>query len=1195
MSGINNNQFFQLNSKRFIQIAPTKQVVENACGEGEKEIEEVASVLNTERELDKISFMDIDQKLFIDLNNITIISSVKTKQEAEKSDEESSIVNDGIPAENTSNDDEIGHVDDNTEIECTATRSYSKDTLKNVYNLSDKDISNFFEIQGDKYVIKKSAVKSCFDKEDIDTVQNLFDAIKNIGYTEGYVRGAYGFSQEPVDKFLILVNQNPKRYTLNQEAIKAQFPDSDFKTLGQLKEAIESNNITTQTDTTDIIEDLPSYTKDKLMNTYKFSGQDISIYFIENDGKYVVNNSFIKESLSNQNIRTVEELLNCLQDAQYSDGIVRGLFGFDDDASDEFLNITTDGKYVLDKEALKNAFPDEDIKSLGQLKQAIQNYGPISTLSDEKKSQFLIDLKSGFLNGDADWGFAKLAPSEEQVEDLYQKLLADEDIINFAGKPTEFKKLIKAKSAELIKDIRDQITLFTEGELKGRQGMSELAIQLFFNKDENGNYKMDMEKINNFWGDCYKRDNMEKLKDFVNNCGLGKKRNNQVFQYIIDTLKNDGSCLGVSNLSPELTENELESLYWRLVNRFEKGDKSLYDVETTIRDILPDIMNNIELGRFEAKIDGDEFDRNVTRSELLEHVNSYRELLKTEFCSYDEYHLGYRCKYTEKYIDDMLDFIIGELGIENGSSTNNMASLNTLFNLKDVLADVKNNINILTSGGSPLPYGLHQYKNLHDSGAEVINKKINEWQKSNRISEKYFAKIFTDFFNDTGLDDNEREQYLKKLAREFYPKYMEYDQYNDTVENYGGTVDLVTVLESYNLSELYTKLQSERKNIRHIDQSEIDATTTVNNLDKLFSGRTSMDAKYIFEHLDEMLISSEPDIRNFAQILSQEMTTLDQPGGRCCSKQQKINSIKWMLVLLNEELGNQDSLKGTLTQDVFKKLGDNAFDKIRNIQSSQKYVNCYLADIDGEIGDFRQGKNGTGDCWLLSGIAAINSTPAGKQLIKDSIKWSSDYTAITITFPASGDSVTVTLEELINADPDLGSGKYNYGDNDVLAIVLAYEKLYGDIEGDDGDTFLRKFLPNADHNCEKASGIDDLFSMVGGIFGIGDNADIDEDNVIRYLQNILRAKQSGHNVAATFSLFTSGDTNYTWTTVDGKQGSANLDHGGMFEWGGHTFAITDITSTTVTFINPWQSTKSYTVAWHEFAKIGIGEIAWSVW
>jgi len=395
-------------------------------------------------------------------------------------------------------------------------------------------------------------------------------------------------------------------------------------------------------------------------------------------------------------------------------------------------------------------------------------------------------------------------------------------------------------------------------------------------------------------------------------------------------------------------------------------------------------------------------------------------------------------------------------------------------------------------------------------------------------------------------------------------------------------------------------------NIKHMSSLDIQNAETI-DINELFKSSNFLNAEYIEEHLSEMLLSNDPGIRKLATMINDycRETVTFQDGTTAkfdrYTKAEKQDRIKWLIALLNQQCGvqnpngNPSTTNVGLTSELLNKLGNNVFDKVEEVINSQKLEKCLLADIDGVIDRFQQGGQGTGDCWLLSGIAAINATPAGKELLANAIKWNSDYTAITVTFPRTGDSVVITVDELINADPDLGNDKYNNGDNDVLALVLAYEKLYGEINGDDGDTFFKKFLPNANHNKEKASGIDDLFAVVGSVFGGGGRVDLTEGHVKDYLQSILNAKTNGQNVAATFCLFTGGDTTFRWTTTDGEHKSNELDHGGMFDWGGHVYAITDITETTVTFINPWDSSKAYTVTWDEFASIGIGEMAWSTW
>ena len=71
----------------------------------------------------------------------------------------------------------------------------------------------------------------------------------------------------------------------------------------------------------------------------------------------------------------------------------------------------------------------------------------------------------------------------------------------------------------------------------------------------------------------------------------------------------------------------------------------------------------------------------------------------------------------------------------------------------------------------------------------------------------------------------------------------------------------------------------------------------------------------------------------------------------------------------------------------------------------------------------------------------------------------------------------------------------------------------------------------------------------------------------------------------TFAFLNSGNASYSWTTTDGET------HGFDMNMSGHVFAVTEITSTTITFVNPWNSDIEYTVTWDEFLEMGISQIS----
>ena len=82
-----------------------------------------------------------------------------------------------------------------------------------------------------------------------------------------------------------------------------------------------------------------------------------------------------------------------------------------------------------------------------------------------------------------------------------------------------------------------------------------------------------------------------------------------------------------------------------------------------------------------------------------------------------------------------------------------------------------------------------------------------------------------------------------------------------------------------------------------------------------------------------------------------------------------------------------------------------------------------------------------GDCWLLSDINALNQTDWGKKIIHDAIVPDEDGGGVTVKFPGSPLSQTdfhISEKEIEEAKK---SGHYSTGDDDMLALELAVEKI----------------------------------------------------------------------------------------------------------------------------------------------------------
>lgn len=240
--------------------------------------------------------------------------------------------------------------------------------------------------------------------------------------------------------------------------------------------------------------------------------------------------------------------------------------------------------------------------------------------------------------------------------------------------------------------------------------------------------------------------------------------------------------------------------------------------------------------------------------------------------------------------------------------------------------------------------------------------------------------------------------------------------------------------------------------------------------------------------------------------------------------------------------------------------------------------------INGEI-DESVSQGGTGDCWILTGVLALNSSEIGKQIIKESIQVNNDG-SVTVHFKGLGVSYTISADEIKKHDTDnIKNDAYSNGDNDMLVLELATKKLMADIAS--GKVKLNVPADSVEAIYNEDGGIEGGFAQNMIYYLTGEQADfayaygkeqkgLPADEVINFLKN---AYKNGNSVL-TFGVYGSG---HNATEIDGTPYKLNIS-------GGHALAITNLTATTVTFVNPWDSTKEYTMTYEEFAKLGIGMI-----
>ncbi|MBQ8476032.1 hypothetical protein IJ531_03120 [bacterium] len=244
-----------------------------------------------------------------------------------------------------------------------------------------------------------------------------------------------------------------------------------------------------------------------------------------------------------------------------------------------------------------------------------------------------------------------------------------------------------------------------------------------------------------------------------------------------------------------------------------------------------------------------------------------------------------------------------------------------------------------------------------------------------------------------------------------------------------------------------------------------------------------------------------------------------------------------------------------------------------------------INSINGEIDEAVSQGSMTGDCWLLSSIISMTQDEKGREIIKNSITVNSDDT-VTVSFKGIGVSYTLTEAEITKYDTDNKSyDPYSNGDNDMLVLELAAEKLWKDLRK--GNIELDTDDENITYTGE-GGGIDDgglPSQMIYYLTGVKSKEYYYQDThamEAKYIYKILENTLNAPNTILNFGIY---DNLHTCKLTDGS--TFSLDVGS----GGHALAVTKVTNSTVTFVNPWDSTVEYCATWEEFANLKIGYIA----
>ena len=652
-----------------------------------------------------------------------------------------------------------------------------------------------------------------------------------------------------------------------------------------------------------------------------------------------------------------------------------------------------------------------------------------------------------------------------------------------------------------------------------------------------------------------------------------------------------------------------------MYNLLYTDDRYLNEDEKKLKDALWSIENSENDNSENYNMSG------ISMSEYEEKINEYSGLFKN--------YLKSKFNYSDCFISSILDFAKENIHPKCFGSI-------IIGSIKGYIKEFEENIFKLIQ----VPKMVRSYiTNEPGKESEIVftcdetvyyekQQTLFEYSQDRGYKDQIAAETFLNFFLDSGSNSEVQTQYLLSLLKDIKYKlnlyYFEMNAFMRIVfkriaehlgiqrDKYGNFLLSESDFNKFNskfgnfdsswVDEIYEIIQEEAAKIN----SNVDPFPTEINTDILFADCENMDADYIFEHLDEMLLSNDGGVRRFAQIITDAIEmfkgmSIDTKNSiyNCSLETQKKDLIKWIITFMNDKAGSTNSTSSTLSIETINKLNNqDIFNKLNEFINSEDFIRAYAFNIDGIIEEVDQDR--LGDCYLLSAIRSLVSSAAGKEMVKNAITLADDYSYATIYFAGVDKYITITFEEFIAAfDTNDDERVYSVSsDHDVVLIELAMEKLigYNDLNnGGQAKDFWNRFIKSGEYHRDWPHGLDDLGNTVWGfITGEGGSVDISDSTVKSRLEQIWNKKQTGKNFAATFSFYSFNDTTYTWTTVNGEKCSyTEKGSGSAFSntGSGHAFSIVDITATTVTFANPWDSANQvWTVSWEEFARMGISAI-----
>lgn len=468
------------------------------------------------------------------------------------------------------------------------------------------------------------------------------------------------------------------------------------------------------------------------------------------------------------------------------------------------------------------------------------------------------------------------------------------------------------------------------------------------------------------------------------------------------------------------------------------------------------------------------------------------------------------------------------------------------------------------------------------------------YNKDGSINQGIFFTFMTNYLRDAIFGGQLNESELKVLYEKILKKFAGSNYNNGQVAlNPNGNNTTNYVNNKYDndnngswFDDFYRAMMEVAAEVNVINLDEVKDEDI--NLDTLFGGESSISTSDIHNNANTYLLSNEPAVR---LIFGELINASDKYN--ITTDADNLDLMNVFVQMINKEAGVADTLdnKGNqiLTREALTKyLEKHSIQELKDFIQGTGLRDAYFEStfkINGEIEGFHQADSG--DCWFLSGVMSLNSSPEGKEIIKNAIKYDPETGKYSVTFygGVEGNGIFKSWCQEVNTIEFTKEELF-----DLMATGL-YSKIQKSPDGTlDWDLFL---LEVATKILREEQGVTTYLNFAE-YFGTDGDPYLymgSQDELISYL--------TGIDLGIVWGGDRSKDTTYYGVSKKYRQGLHQLvnelinqclidsdgtihNYAFYFSTSGHAYAITRVTGDKVYFIDPYDSSKEYYTTWSSF-------------